>query len=748
MRHFTEQHIKHSKAIKRLQQSKCRLTKRNTELKTVVSDLVKQNILLKEDGAVLQSFGAANQQLLQRQLAKHTGAPVPTQYSPELRAFALTLHFYSLRAYTYVRKVFDTCLPHPRTLTKWYQSTDGEPGFSEEALRALKLKSKANTTSGIATICSLMVDEMSIRRHLEWDGQKYAGYMDVGSGVDDDSLPLAKNASVIMAVAINGRWKIPLGYFLVDGLGGEQRANLVVQGLTHAHETGALVVSLTCDGEPANFSTLRELGCDFSNMANLRTTFPHPVTQEPVATFMDPCHMLKLVRNALCDKKAFIGPDGEAVAWHFIEQLHVLQQHEGLHLANKLRLFHVDWKRQPMKVSLAAQVLSMSVADALNECRSLSVAGFLESQPTETFLQIFNNLFDVLNSRNVHQKNWKKPLCPQNIRQVEDLFRQADAYLSSLRDSHGGPTLLHTNRKTGFLGLRICMKSLLTLYNFLDIEKQLLKYLPAHKVSQDNLELFFGTVRSFGRQNGNPTARQFSAAFKRLIIQNEIKDVETGNCLPLDEVGILNASSGTVPVADILNHTIPRWKLMPPQDEASEDASNDYCLNPGYITECCGRIVTYIAGFLVRSLRRSLLCEISLSSLTTEPNANSTYSRVRRKTRGGLLYPSEGVIKIARKCEQQVRTVINRGKLSGQNVAHKMVANVLEVFIDKGLFVSIRDHICDTGPLENHYVLLVRSVAERYINLRLHHAGKQMAQDTHLERVRQMYRKLTQFKGQ
>ncbi|XP_042149669.1 uncharacterized protein LOC121837878 [Ixodes scapularis] len=144
MRHFTEQHIKHSKAIKRLQQSKCRLTKRNTELKTV-------------------SFGAANQQLLQRQLVKHTGAPVPTQYSPELRAFALTLHFYSLHAYTYVRKVFDTCLPHPRTLTKWYQSTDGEPGFSEEALRALKLKSKANKTSGIATICSLMVYEMSIR---------------------------------------------------------------------------------------------------------------------------------------------------------------------------------------------------------------------------------------------------------------------------------------------------------------------------------------------------------------------------------------------------------------------------------------------------------------------------------------------------------------------------------------------------------------------------------------------------------
>lgn len=125
-----------------------------------------------------------------------------------------------------------------------------------------------------------------------------------------------------------------------------------------------------------------------------------------------------------------------------------------------------------------------------------------------------------------------------------------------------------------------------------------------------------------------------------------------------------------------------------------------------------------------------------------------TYSLIRRKTRGGLLFPSESVIKIARKCEHEVRTIINSGKLSGRNIAQKMVANVLEAFLDGGLFATIRDHMYDSGPLENHYVLLVRSVAEHYINLRLHHAGKQMTQDKHLQKVRQMYTKLTQFKGQ
>lgn len=124
-----------------------------------------------------------------------------------------------------------------------------------------------------------------------------------------------------------------------------------------------------------------------------------------------------------------------------------------------------------MKVSLVAEVLSMSVA--LSECRSLGVEDSLDHRRQRYFLRLFSDLFSVLNYRSMHQKHWKKPLCPQNIGQVKQFFRCADANLSSLRDSHGGPTLLHTNCKTGFIGFRICMKSLLGLYNFLVVEKQM-----------------------------------------------------------------------------------------------------------------------------------------------------------------------------------------------------------------------------------------------------------------------------------
>lgn len=89
-------------------------------LKDVIRELTRQKILLEENAAVLDSLGATNQELLKRQVSKRTGRSLPTQYSPELRAFALTLHFNSLLAYTYVGSVFDTCLPHPKMLGKWY----------------------------------------------------------------------------------------------------------------------------------------------------------------------------------------------------------------------------------------------------------------------------------------------------------------------------------------------------------------------------------------------------------------------------------------------------------------------------------------------------------------------------------------------------------------------------------------------------------------------------------------------------
>ena len=74
---------------------------------------------------------------------------------------------------------------------------------------------------------ALMLDERSIRKHVQWDGKQFHGYVAVGNDDFDDLAPVAKDALVIMAVALNDSWKIPCGYFLINGLTGDERANLI-----------------------------------------------------------------------------------------------------------------------------------------------------------------------------------------------------------------------------------------------------------------------------------------------------------------------------------------------------------------------------------------------------------------------------------------------------------------------------------------------------------------------------------------
>ena len=184
----------------------------------------------------------------------------------------MTLNFYSPRAYNYVRKVFDTCLPHPRTISKWYQTVDDSPGFTRSAFDALMLRNEAR--GGDKMICSLMMDEVSIRKHVEFDGRKYHGYIDMGTELDDDSLPVAKDALVFMVVDLKSSWKLSVGYFLINGIGGEERKNLVLDCIERLDAVGVQVVSLTHDGASANFTMLRLLDVDWTDCQNIKSYFP------------------------------------------------------------------------------------------------------------------------------------------------------------------------------------------------------------------------------------------------------------------------------------------------------------------------------------------------------------------------------------------------------------------------------------------------------------------------------------------
>jgi len=53
-------------------------------------------------------------------------------YATEIKEFAISFHFYSPKAYMFLRKYLS--LPHPSTIRAWSAGIDCEPGFLKKPL--------------------------------------------------------------------------------------------------------------------------------------------------------------------------------------------------------------------------------------------------------------------------------------------------------------------------------------------------------------------------------------------------------------------------------------------------------------------------------------------------------------------------------------------------------------------------------------------------------------------------------------
>ena len=187
------------------------------------------------------------------------------KYPDDIKGFAMTLHYYSARVYKYVRQQFNSSLPHPRQIRRWYTKVVAEPGFTQPSFTALQSAVKSAKENQNEVLCALTMDEMSIKKLMQWDGNRFRGFVDLGTGLtDSDSLPQAREVLVFMVVGVNFHWKIPCGYFFIDGLSGVERASLVTLWLKKMHDVGVRVVSLTCDAPTCNIKMFSELGANYA----------------------------------------------------------------------------------------------------------------------------------------------------------------------------------------------------------------------------------------------------------------------------------------------------------------------------------------------------------------------------------------------------------------------------------------------------------------------------------------------------
>ena len=196
-------------------------------------------------------------------------------YSDELKLFAVTLAFYSSRAYDFVRNSFDKCLPHLKSVHRWFENVGGNPGFTAESFALLKERVAEDGKKGQQVICNIQFDSMSIKKLLEFDGKQTHGYVNLGlEEENDDDTKLATDCLVFQVVAMNSNWKLPIGYFSTAGMKGKDLANLVKIALRKLYDIGVWTPSITCDCPSDHICMFRELGACFDLQSGLFSLIP------------------------------------------------------------------------------------------------------------------------------------------------------------------------------------------------------------------------------------------------------------------------------------------------------------------------------------------------------------------------------------------------------------------------------------------------------------------------------------------
>lgn len=517
-------------------------------------------------------------------------------------------------------------------------------------------------------------------------------------------------------------------------------SELLKTALHLCKDSGLRIWGVTADGHPSNISAFKKLGCSFDTLDNMVNSFKHPDPDcdDDVYVLPDACHMLKLARNALAEYQHFKCGD-EVIDWNYINLLHVYQTKLGFKFANKLSKTHVLYQNNRMKVKLAAQTFSSSVADALELLKDSGKPQFQNCEATIKFIRNIDRLFDFLNSRNpVTKSGFKKPIYYDRIPRLEKSMMQILKYLYSLTDLKGEP-LYRSPRKTFILGFAALVKSTLAISKeLLSTKADVFKYLLTYSFSQDHLELFFSRIRRRFGNNDNPNVGQFKTAMKQLILKNSIAASASANCVAFED-----DVSG-----DIFEIKWSRKKVreffqdeyeidIEDIDEEAEKLEEDTLFNAVETLDSRDVdevhedfILYYIAGFVVKNLksRNKLKCDVCASRLIKSLSehehdyiciSNTSIEKfVRLKNRGGLKWPSISVFKIIKATEQELKRITsNFDNVFIKNLFMKIIHSVT-----KRMYNIFNDmNICESeeigGP--SHRIHLLKMVSATYLKIRL-----------------------------
>ena len=702
---------KNNKKIKRLQAQKIR---KSRTIHCLIQKLNSYKYLSNDSAeAFMQNFNEMAIDLFKNQ-STNSDRNTGRRYEKSIKEFAVTLHYHSPRGYRFVRKAL--CLPSPSTIRGWAANVEAEPGFLMQVIKSI-----SNLVKSDQRDCIIILDEMALKAQtlVEKRSGRLVGNVDYGCIQGEAKENTANHALVVMVVGLKEKWQYPIAYFLTTSINADIQAQIIRESVQFLTESSLEVHAVVFDGTSKNLTTADRLGCKISS--NFDGCFKHPCREgRKIYIILDACHMIKLARNALADIGIIKDSCNGIIKWDFIVKLHQIQAKDILHLGNKLKGHHIKWQNHKMKVKIAAQTLSASVAAAINFLSYLKTPGFENSVPTTNFIQKMNDMFDILNSKNKFGKAAKQPVTRENITKIELYLQEIETYLVQLRDQDEN-LLFRGRRKTFIVGFITSAKSVLAISkDLLYRENNPLQYVLTYKFSQDPLEMFFSTIRGRFGWNNNPNVLEFKYAIRALLLKNNIDAPGTGNCTDVGEDSVQSPN-------DVF--------FEPDENSAAVDPVVYHLLKSS--TDWKYDALFYIGGFIAKKMVANMKCPECAAALYQSSNQDhvlkSKTTLLSFKAYGNLFVPSSSLCRVVQTTDKLVREMlINWHEISKQKKERVVLEVVKE--LKNRVFLMLQEHSMQSHILDamedDHITTVIKCIARYFIEIFLNQFSK-----VHTERI-------------
>lgn len=132
-------------------------------------------------------------------------------------------------------------------------------------------------------------------------------------------------------------------------------------------------------------------------------------------------------------------------------------------------------------------------------------------------------------------------------------------------------------------------------------------------------------------------------SYKKLLLHADISD-SSGNCRVLDTTSILTVSSGgaskkdsilqQVDLYDVRKHNIHYHQYI----ESMQDHNYDVLSKEISLTDYSENVVSYIAGYVIRMMKKTVHCEECLSLLIEENPNQPNYYLIKRRNLGNSFF--------------------------------------------------------------------------------------------------------------